>query len=98
MITRAPLGTKADLSHGSNVKVPAALLSVVLAGVIGWAMVDAFENTMIAPFESTPTSELAALLFRRFVIPFEVLSVLLLAALIGALALARRDEDDEAAK
>jgi len=98
MITRAPLGTKSDLSHASNVKAASALLSVVLAGVIGWAMVDAFENTMLEPFESTPTSDLADLLFTRFVIPFEVLSILLLAALIGAIALARRDEEDEATR
>jgi NADH-quinone oxidoreductase subunit J len=98
MITRAPLGTTADLSHGSNVKAPSALLSAVLFGVIAWAMIDAFENTMIEPFESTSTSDLADLLFTRYVIPFEVLSIVLLAALIGGIALARRDEGDEASR
>ncbi|MGI9643048.1 MAG: NADH-quinone oxidoreductase subunit J family protein [Acidimicrobiia bacterium] len=98
MITRAPLGSKADLSHGSNVKLPAALLSVVLAAVIGWAMIDAFENTMIEPFEATATSDIADVIFTRFVIPFEVLSILLLAALIGGIALARKDEEDEATR
>ncbi len=96
MITRAPLGTRAELSHGSNIKIPSALLCVVLAGLIGWGMIDAFENTMIEPFESTPTSELANIIFTRFVIPFEVLSIVLLVALIGGIVLARRDDDREA--
>jgi NADH-quinone oxidoreductase subunit J len=37
-------------------------------------------------------SALGASLFRTWVLPFEVLSVLLLAALIGAIVLARKDE------
>ncbi|MBW2470516.1 MAG: NADH-quinone oxidoreductase subunit J, partial [Deltaproteobacteria bacterium] len=96
MITRAPLGTASDLSHGSNVRIPSALLSVVLLALIGWGMIDAFENAKIEPFEPTPTSELADVIFTRFVIPFEVLSIVLLVALIGGIVLARRDDDSEA--
>jgi NADH:ubiquinone oxidoreductase subunit 6 (subunit J) len=94
MITRAPLGVDADLSHPRNVAVPAALLSAVLFGVIAYAVIDAFTNTMIEPFEPTPTADLANLLFSRWVIPFEVVSFVLLAALIGGIALARRDEGE----
>ena len=96
MITRAPLGTTAELSHGSNVKAPSALLSVVLLALIGWGMIDAFENAMIEPFEPTATSDLANTIFTRFIIPFEVLSIVLLVALIGGIVLARRDDDREA--
>jgi NADH-quinone oxidoreductase subunit J len=32
------------------------------------------------------------LIFRAFVLPFEVISVLLLAALVGAIVMARRDD------
>lgn len=93
MITRAPLGVKSDLSHGSNVRMPAALLSLVLFGLVAWGLVDAFSNTGIEPFEPTATSDLANLIFSRYVIPFEVVSIVLLAALIGGIALARRDDE-----
>jgi NADH-quinone oxidoreductase subunit J len=94
MITRAPLGMNAVLTHDTNVTRPAALLSVVLFGIITWGTLDAFVGQdSIAPFEPTGTSEIADLIFTRFVIPFEVVSIVLLAALIGGIALARRDDD-----
>jgi NADH-quinone oxidoreductase subunit J len=91
MITRAPLGTDSDLSHARDVRLPAALLSVVLFAVMAWALWDAFGMIMIQPFEPTSTADLANVLFDRFVIPFEVVSFVLLAALIGGITLARRD-------
>ncbi|MCL1594213.1 MAG: NADH-quinone oxidoreductase subunit J [Actinomycetia bacterium] len=93
MITRAPLGVDADLSHARNVRTPAAVLGVLLFAVIGYAVIDAFENSMIEPFEPTATADLANLLFSRWVIPFEVVSFVLLAALIGGIALARKDDN-----
>jgi len=93
MITRGPLGMDAELSHPRNVRGPAALLSIVLFAVIGWAVIDAFTNTMIEPFEPTATADLSNLLFIRWIIPFEVMSFVLLAALIGGIALARRDDE-----
>lgn len=92
MITSSPLGEEAKLSHGRDVKVPAALLSVVLFTVIGWAMIDAFGASMIRRFEPTLTADLANILFDRFAIPFEVVSFVLLAALVGGITLARKDE------
>lgn len=93
MITRAPLGADTVLSHGRDVKVPAALLSVVLFGVIASAMVNAFGATMVQPFEPTLTSDMANILFDRFVVPFEVVSFVLLAALVGGIAIARKDDE-----
>ncbi len=93
MITRAPLGTNTELSHQSNVRTPAALLSIVFFGLVAWGSIDAFRNEAIAPFEPTPTSEIANQIFTRWVIPFEVVSIVLLAALIGGISLARRDSD-----
>ena len=94
MITRAPVGADTKLSHDTDVKVPAGLLSVVLFGVMAWAMIDAFGANMIPPFEPTPTSDMANILFGRFVIPFEVVSLVLLAALIGGIAIARKDDEE----
>ncbi len=49
---------------------------------------------MIEAFEPTLTSDLANILFDRFVIPFEVVSFVLLAALIGSIAIARKDDEE----
>jgi NADH:ubiquinone oxidoreductase subunit 6 (subunit J) len=40
----------------------------------------------------TTTQQLGASIFKSFVMPFEVVSILLLAALVGAVALARKEE------
>lgn len=102
MITRAPLGVETELSHPRRVKIPAAIVSFVLFLVIGGTMVDAFENDAIevelsgaqAEQAVTRTAEVGRSIFERFVIPFEVVSVVLLAALIGAIVLARRDPEE----
>jgi len=90
MITRAPLGTETELSHPSRVRVPAAISSFVLFILVGGAVLAAFGD---ASFESdvTTAADVGDSIFNRWVIPFEVVSVLLLAALIGGIVLARRD-------
>ncbi len=96
MITRAPLGVETELSHGRSVKMGAAAVSFVLFLVIGATMVDAFEDSPLPPAsDATRTAEVGQSIFQRFVIPFEVVSVVLLAALIGAIVLARRDPEEE---
>ena len=92
MITRAPLGVETELSHPIKVRIPVALLSVVLFGVIAYASIDSFSNMMLRPFEPTSTRDLANVLYSRWVIPFEVVSFVLLAALIGGITIARRDD------
>ncbi|VAW01988.1 hypothetical protein MNBD_ACTINO01-1821 [hydrothermal vent metagenome] len=94
MITRAPLAEEADLSHPRSVRVPAGLLSIVLFAVIAYAVLEAFGNAMIAPFEPSSTAEIANIMFTRWVIPFEVVSFVLLTAMIGGIALARRDDEE----
>jgi NADH-quinone oxidoreductase subunit J len=37
--------------------------------------------------------QISALLFNRYVFPFELVSLVLLAAMIGAIVLARREEE-----
>lgn len=94
MITRAPQGMEAELSHPLRVQMPAALLSIVLFAVIGSAVVDAFGwDTLMVADDATRTASIAEVTFRRFVIPFEVVSLVLLAALIGGIVVARRDEE-----
>ena len=93
MITRAPLTKNVDLSHPISARAPAALLSALLFGLVGWAVVESFgSETIPFPEEATRTGEIGVSIFTTWVIPFEVMSFVLLAALIGGIALARRDE------
>lgn len=77
-----------------------ALLAVVaalaVAGLIGWAVVrtDWGNATVVI---AVAVNTLAKSLFTDYALPFEILSLLLLAAIIGAIYLARRPEDDERA-
>jgi NADH-quinone oxidoreductase subunit J len=96
MITRAPLGHETRLSHPLRVRVGAAVASFALFVLVGGSMLDAFEDDLIATAgDATRTGEVGQTIFERFVIPFEVVSFVLLAALIGAIVLARKDPSVE---
>lgn len=92
MITRAPLGMETELSHSNQTKIGAALVSGALFALITVTTITGFgEQEIVA--NPTRTSEVGQSMFERFVIPFEVVSVVLLAALIGGIVLARRDPE-----
>ena len=70
--------------------VPAAFASIVIAVVVALAIAatdwgEAAERVRVA------TDNLSTVLFNEFVLPFEIISVLLLAAVIGAVFLAKRE-------
>ena len=92
MITRAPLGTDTQLNHER--RWPAALVALSVFAVMAYAITEAFEDAEITD-NLARTDEIGTVLFDRFVLPFEVVSVLLLAALIGGIVLARRDPETE---
>jgi NADH:ubiquinone oxidoreductase subunit 6 (subunit J) len=75
--------------------VPAALAALVLAILIVLSILATNWNAVAAPIR-TGTAELAKVVFDQFVLPLEVVSVLLLAAVIGGIFLARRSEDRSA--
>jgi NADH-quinone oxidoreductase subunit J len=95
MLTRASIGRDVSLTN-SNWLV-GAITAVVLLGVMGYALVDAYgddalpRNTQVPADGSSNTAALGDAIFSQFLIPFEVVSVLLLAALVGAIVLARKD-------
>jgi NADH:ubiquinone oxidoreductase subunit 6 (subunit J) len=72
----------------------AALVSLAIVGLVGWALVttDWQNATVIFPVD---LDRLATALFNEYALPFEIVAFLLLAAIIGAIYLARRPEDDE---
>ncbi|WP_019547121.1 NADH-quinone oxidoreductase subunit J family protein [Streptomyces sulphureus] len=90
MLTRAPIGRSPEADSGNR---PAALTVAGGAAVLLVVLVvDAFRSTWIrldvpAAGSTRLTGEA---LFRNWVLPFEALSVLLLAALVGAIVLSRR--------
>ena len=93
MITKAPLTQSVELSQPISAKVPAALLSLLLFGMVAWATAESFgTETIPLPDEATRTGDIGASIFSNWVIPFEVVSFVLLAALVGGIALARRDD------
>ena len=98
MLTRAPIGVSTDLDGPPLQKVAAAVVALGLTAVLGVASVEAFRGDHIglARTGRGSTAATGAAVFRVWVLPFEVLSVLLLAALVGAIVLSRRDigEDD----
>ena len=72
----------------------AAIAALVVVGLIGWAVTatDWGNATVII---AIALDTMATALFTDYALPFEILSLLLLAAIIGAIYLARRPEDDE---
>lgn len=95
MLTRAPIGRSSDLDASPGQGLLAALVALGLAGVVVVTSIDAFRGERIelgGGDESAGSSGAAGeALFRAWVLPFELLSVLLLAALVGAIVLSRRD-------
>ena len=71
--------------------VPAAIAAVILAILIA-ITVTATDWGAVTSRLGTATDALARLLFRDYVLPFEIVSVLLLAAVIGGVFLAKREE------
>ena len=90
MLTRAPIGKG---NFDNDQRPLAALCAAAVFGVTSWILVDTFEGkTIDLTGKGRATVEtIGDLIFSKYVLPFEVVSVLLLAALVGAVVIARRD-------
>ena len=89
MLTRAPM--RGDTNLDNDQRWPAAVVAVFLLGVLVTLLVDAFSDSEIVLEAPTSTSQVSQEIFRTYIVPFELVSVLLLAALVGAVVIARRD-------
>jgi NADH-quinone oxidoreductase subunit J len=98
MLTRATIGTDTGLDNDQ--RWIAAITGLFLLGVLSFVLVDGFGRQRLPSLEGTSREALTAergtgavgdAIFSTYLVPFEVVSVLLLAALIGAIVLARRD-------
>lgn len=94
MLTRAPTGSVPDLTSANK----------YVAGVVGLATTALLVTCCAAGFKDAridigdddigTAGSLGSSVFSSWVLPFEILSALLLAALIGAIVLSRRRERD----
>ena len=92
MLTKAPTGPQPDLNAARA--LPAAVVAALVGALLVVTVVAGFssveldlDGTVVGSAEMT-----GATIFEKWVLPFEVLSVLLLAALIGAIVLSRGDD------
>ena len=92
-LTRAPIGTAQDLDN--NQRWLAAVIALFLFGVLAVTLQKGFKGTHVNPTlianGGSNTAAVGVSIFHDFVVPFEVASILLLAALVGAVVIARRD-------
>ena len=97
VLTRAPIGPtdELDVKH----RLPAVVVAAAAAGVLATVLIDGYRNVWIEPRAAVAQGTAAAngtALFKYWVLPFETLSVLLLAALVGAIVISRRTTEGEA--
>jgi len=90
MLTRAKIGQEGQLtSREWGLGLATALL---LAGTITAVLIDAFHADKLPNVsQPVPTQAVSDSIFSTYLLPFWILSVVLLAALVGAIVLARRD-------
>jgi NADH-quinone oxidoreductase subunit J len=97
MLTRAKLGADQDLTHKHW--IGGAVTALLLFGVMAYALIDEWgwsrtpmpADPQIATVNGSNTATVSDAIFSSYLVPFEVVSVLLLAALVGAIVLARKD-------
>jgi len=89
MLTRAPMRGSANLDNDK--RWPAAIVALFLAGVLGAILIDGYGDAKVKPETIVRSGPVGDAIFRDYIVPFEVVSMLLLAALIGAIVIARRD-------
>lgn len=89
MLTRAPIGATATDTQSRGLAAAVATLVFLVTSSVLWQAFDGRELTFDTVFS---TEVLGVTLFTKYVLPFEVVSVLLLAALVGADVLARKED------
>jgi NADH-quinone oxidoreductase subunit J len=89
MLTRAPIGRSADLDNDQ--RIASLVVGLLLFGLLASVLAKQFGREHIHPGPLQRTSDIAQSIFTQYVVPFEAVSIVLLAALVGAVVIARRD-------
>jgi NADH-quinone oxidoreductase subunit J len=87
MLTRAPIGPSDDLDRP---RWPGLLVGGGAGLGLAALLVDAYRWQRVTPPPVGTADRIGSAVFRQWVLPFEVLSVLLLAALVGAIVISGR--------
>jgi len=84
-----------ERTRGSRIALLLGVPGVLVLGcLVGWTMISnsrQLGGVSISPTNFGQTSNIARLLFRDFLLPFEITSVLILIAIMGAVVLGRRE-------
>ena len=87
----------ANLPAPFHRQLPVAIVvALAIIGLVGWAVVQT-DWALATEAIGADVDSIAHVLFTEFALPFEIISLLLLVAIIGAIYLARRPEEDERA-
>jgi NADH-quinone oxidoreductase subunit J len=95
MLTRAKLGKDVNLTN--DYWWVGALTALMVFGVMAYSLLDFYGDEKVdakggvATQVSGNTEQVSDAIFSTYLVPFEAVSVLLLAALVGAIVLARKD-------
>jgi NADH:ubiquinone oxidoreductase subunit 6 (subunit J) len=72
----------------------AAVVALVVTGLVGWAVVQT-DWGLATEAVAASVDAIATAIFTTYALPFEIIAMLLLVAIVGAIFLARRPEEDE---
>ena len=87
----------ANLPAPFHRQVPiAVVIALAIAGLVGWAVIQT-DWALATEAVGAAVEDIAEAIFTTYALPFEIISLLLLVAIIGAIFLARRPEEDERA-
>ena len=87
----------ANLPTPFHRQVPVAVVvALAIVGLVGWAVVQT-DWGVASEAVGAAVEAIAVALFTTYALPFEIISMLILVAIIGAIFLARRPEEDERA-
>lgn len=88
MLTAAPIGRG---SLDNEQRGVALVCAAAVFGVFTYLIWNAFGDEHVKLDQVVRTKQIGTSIFQGFVLPFELVSVLLLAALVGAIVLAKKD-------
>ena len=89
MLTKGSFGD--DDGVTGERRLMAGLVGLLVFGVMAAALVESFADAELSRSGPSTTADIADSIFGYYIVPFEAVSVLLLAALIGAIVVARKD-------
>jgi NADH-quinone oxidoreductase subunit J len=89
MLTRAPIGKDVVLTN-SNWWV-GVVVALPLLGVLTYVLLDEWGDDQLPRETVQRTAEVSDSIFSTYLIPFEAIGLLLTAALVGAIVLARKE-------